>query len=106
MKKVKWLVTLKDRNLRPSCKIYEGVCSCGETCIGETIGNVEERWSEHNSVDNKLEQAEHLADNKEHSFSWSILLAAPKDGRTHKNLEAFFIAKLKPSFNRQQGSHT
>ena len=105
MKKVKSLFTLKDWNFRPSCKIYKGVCSCGETNIGETIGNVEERWSEQNSVDNKSEAAKHLADNKEHSFSWSILLAAPKDGRTHKNLEAFFIAKLKPSLNRQQDSN-
>ena len=104
-KKVKSLFTLKDWNFHPSCKIYKGVCSCGETNIGETIGNVEERWSEQNSVDNKSEAAKHLADNKEHSFSWSILLAAPKDGRTHKNLEAFFIAKLKPSLNRQQDSN-
>ena len=104
-KKVKSLFTLKDWNFHPSCKIYKGVCSCGETNIGETIGNVEERWSEQNSVDNKSEAAKRLADNKEHSFSWSILLAAPKDGRTHKNLEAFFIAKLKPSLNRQQDSN-
>ena len=32
------------------------------------------------------------------------LLAAPKDGRTRKNLEGFFIAKLKPSLNRQKDS--
>ena len=36
---------------------------------------------------------------------WSILLAAPKDGRTRKSLEAFFIAKLKPSLNRQEDSN-
>ena len=54
------------------------------TYIGETICNVEERWSEHNSADNKSEPAKHLADNKEHFFLWSILLAAPKDGRTGK----------------------
>ena len=59
----------------------------------------------HNSADNKSEPAKHLADNKEHSFLWSILLAAPKDGRTRKNLEAFFIAKLKPSLNRQEDSN-
>ena len=93
------------RNLHPSCKIYKGICSCGETYIGETIGNVEERWSEHNSADNKSKPAKHLADNKEHSFLWSILLDAPKDGRTRKNLEAFFIVKLKPSLNRQEDSN-
>ena len=104
-KKVKWIFTLKDCNLPPSCKIYKGVCSCGETYIGETICNVEERWSEQNSADNKSEPAKNLADNKEHSFLWSILLAVPKDGRTRKNLEAFFIVKLKPSLHRQEDSN-
>ena len=104
-KKVKSLFPLKDRNLHPSCKIYKGVCSCGEIYIGETIRNVEERWSEHNSADNKSEPAKHLASNKEHFFLWNILLDAPKDGRTRKNLEAFFIAKLKPSLNRQEDSN-
>ena len=65
-KKVKSLFPLKDRNLHPSCKICEGKCSCGETYIGETIRNVEERWSEHNSADNKSEPAKNLADNEEH----------------------------------------
>ena len=95
-KKVESLFPLKDRNLHPSYKIYKGICSCGETYIGETIRNVEERWSEHNSADNKSKPAKHLDDNEKHSFLWSILLDAPKDGRTCKNLEAFFIAKLKP----------
>ena len=86
-------------------QIYKDICSCGETYIGETIRNVEERWSEHNSADNKSEPAKHLASNKEHFFLWNILLDAPKDGRTRKNLEAFFIAKLKPSLNRQEDSN-
>ena len=104
-KKVKSPFTLKYRNLHPSCKIYKSVCSCGEIYIGETIRNIEERWSEHNPADNKSEPAKHLADNKEHSFLWSILLAAPKDGRTRKTLDAFFIAKLKPFLNRQEDSN-
>ena len=83
----------------------KGVCSCGETYIGETIRNVKERWSEHNYSDNKSEPAKHLADTKEHSFLWSVLLAAPKDDKTRKNVEAFFIAKLKPSLNRHEDSN-
>ena len=97
-KKVKSLFPLKDRNLHPSCKTYKGICSCGETYIGKTIRNVEERWSEHNSAEDKSEPAKHF-------FLRSILLVAPKDGRTRKNLEAFFIAKLKPSLNRQEDSN-
>ena len=42
-KKVKSLFPLKDRNLHPSCKIHKGISSCGETFVGETIRNVEER---------------------------------------------------------------
>ena len=104
-KKVKSLFPLKDRNLHPSCKIYKGACSCGEIYIGETIRNVEERWSEHNSAGNKSEPAKHLPDSEEHSFLWVILLSAPKNGRTRKNLEVLFIAKLKPSLNRQEDSN-
>ena len=103
-KKVKSLFPLKDGSQHPSCKIYQGIYGCGETYIGETILNVEERWSKHNSADNKSEPAKYLADNEEHSCLWSILLAAPKDGRTRKKL-AFFIAKLKPSLNRQEDSN-
>ena len=101
-KKVKSLLPLNNRNLYPSCKIYKSKCSCGESYIDETIHNIEELWSKHNSADNKSEPDKQLADNKEHSFLWSILLAAPKDGKTCKNLEAFFIAKLKLSLNRQE----
>ena len=90
-KKVKSIFPLKDRNLHPSCKSYKGVYSCGEIYIGEAMRNVEERWSEHSSAANKSEPAKHLADNEEHPFLWSILLAAPKDGRTRRNLEAFLL---------------
>ena len=36
-----------------------------------------------------------------HSFNWSVLLSAPKNTRTRKNLEAFVIAKMKPSLIEQ-----
>ena len=52
------------------------------------------------SVDDKEKLAKHLANNDEHSFLWSILLAAPKDSRTHRHLEAFIITKLKLSLNK------
>ena len=40
-KKVKQLFKLKSRNPHPSCVIYEGVCSCQESYIGETVRNIE-----------------------------------------------------------------
>ena len=60
MKKVKPYFPWKDPNLHPLCKIYEAICSCGETCTGETSCNVEECCSEHNSADNKSEQAKNF----------------------------------------------
>ena len=48
---VKSLFPLKDKNIHPSCVIYKGTCSCGETYIGEAIHNDGEnliRWGEHN----------------------------------------------------------
>ena len=46
-KKVKQLFKLKSRDPYPSCVIYEGVCSCQESYIGETVRNIEIRWQEH-----------------------------------------------------------
>ena len=91
---------MKDLILYPSCKIYKGICSCGETYIGETIRKVEERWSKYNSADHKSEPAKHLADNEEHSFLRIIFYAAQKDSRTPENLEVFFIIKLKQHLNK------
>ena len=40
--------------------------------ISKAIRNVEERWSEHNSANNKSDPAQH---NEKHSFLWRILIA-------------------------------
>ena len=82
------------------------MCSCGENYIHETILNVEEFWSEHNSVGNKPKQVKHLVYNEKHSLLWSILFATPEDGRTRKNLESFFITKLNASLSRQEDLNT
>ena len=60
------------------CNIYKGVCNCGETYIGETIRNVEERWSEHHSADNKPEPAKHMVITKNTPFSWVFYLLLQK----------------------------
>ena len=39
--------------------IYEGICHCGEKCIGETERNVSIRWSEHAGIMKKSEPAKH-----------------------------------------------
>ena len=42
--KVKQLFRLKGRNPHPSCVIYEGVYSCQESYIAETVRNAEITW--------------------------------------------------------------
>ena len=79
--------------------IYRGKCSCGEEDIGETERNVEKRWSEHKNPTEKTEPARHFSNNIGHLFAWEIPMPAPKDKRTHKNLEAFFIAVQKSLLN-------
>ena len=105
-RKVKSLFPLKDRNPHPSNVIYRGDCICGESYVGETVRNAEVRWSEHGDPKKKSEPSAHIDKNIEHEFTWRILARAPKLERKRKILEAFFIAKLKPSLNEQVVSHS
>ena len=43
-RKIQTLFHLKDKNLYPACKIYYGVCKCGEDYVGETKRNTITRW--------------------------------------------------------------
>ena len=99
-KKVKSFFPLKDKNLHPSCKFYYGLCSCGDY-VGETKRNVSVRYDEHNKPSNKSKPAAHLEQNNDHYFTWRILCNAPSNTRTRKNIEAFFIAVMRPSLNEQ-----
>ena len=105
-RKVKSLFPLKDKNLHPSYKIYQGDCSCGERYIGETNRNIETRWKEHGNVTAKslTKPAEHLKQFPSHKFEWRIVLNAPKNRRNRKNLEAALIALKRPKINDQLDS--
>ena len=59
--------------------------------IKKTERNVEKHWSKHKNLTQKTEPARHLPNNIGHLFACEILMAAPKDKRTSKNLEGFFI---------------
>ena len=61
-KKVKQRFKLKSKNPHPSCVIYEGVCVCEQTYIGETRRNVEVRWEEHENTSRKLKPQVFLED--------------------------------------------
>ena len=56
-----------------------------------TEKNVEKCWSKHNNTAEKSEPARHLHNNIGHLFASEILIPAPKDKRTRKNLEAFLL---------------
>ena len=96
---------LKDRVKHLSCVICEGKCLCGRRYIGETIGNSDIRWNEHERTTGKSEPAKHLANNKSHMFTWKGLASAPLYFCKRKILEAFIITKLKPDLNDQIANH-
>ena len=98
---MKQLFNLKDKNPYPSCKIYEGTCSCGSSYIGETKQNVQTRWLEHTNIKGNSEVAKHLYHNETHNFKWKILINGNKNFRIRKNLEASMIALKRPSLNEQ-----
>ena len=100
-RKIRTLFQLKDKSLHPACKIYEGICICGEKYIGETKRNVEIRWMEHNTPSVKSNPVKHLSDNIDHSFTWKAICNAPNRKTVRKILEAYFIATMKPSLNDQ-----
>ena len=100
-RKIKTLFSLKSRNPHPSCKLYEGTCTCGGIYIGETKRNVEVRWQEHNDPRGSSEPAKHLFQNPTHSYSWRVLMNAPQNTRVRRNLEASFVALRRPSLNNQ-----
>ena len=101
-KKVRQLFPLKKKNPYPSCKIYEGVCSCKENYVGETKRNVITRWNEHENPNKDSEPAKHLFQNPDYFFQWKVLMSAPANNCKRKNLEAFFIAVKHPTLNEKK----
>ena len=101
-RKIQTLFHLKDKNSYPACKIYYGVCECGEDYIGKTKRNTITRWSEHDNATKDSELARHLNKHITHAFTWKILCHASKKTDILKNLEAMFITLLKPSLNEQK----
>lgn len=104
-RKIRSLFPLKDKSKWPACVIYQGECSCGETYIGETDRNVNERWSEHNTPSGKSEPAKHLVDKPTHVFVWNVLSLAPNHKIKRKILEDYYIMIMSPTLNEQIASN-
>ena len=96
------LFSLKDRSIHPSYVIYKVTRSCCETYIEETIRNTLISWEEHNDPINKSEPAKHLKNNFHHVFNWVTLCKALQNYKGRHNLEASYIASLKPTLNEQK----
>ena len=101
---MKTLFKLKDPCIHPACKIYKGVCICGETYIGETIRNVETRWKEHNTPSDKSNPSKQINSHLDHIFTWSIICNTPTNKFKRKIIETYFIAINKPTLNDQLDS--
>ena len=102
---LKSLLSLKDKDVYPACKVYKGICSCESIYLGQKKRNVEVRYLEHNHPSGKSEPSKHLHQNINHVFTWSVICSAPKSDRTRKNLEAFYIALMRPNVNEQCNSN-
>ena len=59
-------------------------------------------WPEHNNLTKDSEPVSYLNKHINHVFTWSILCHVSKKTVISKNLEAIFIALLKPSLNEQK----
>ena len=104
-RKIRSLFPLKDRVKHKSCIIYEGICACGDKYIGETKRIAQLRFDEHNNPEKKSEPSKHLLHNRNHVFEWNMITSASRSLLKRKILEAFYIAKFKPSLNDQLESH-
>ena len=81
------------------------LCSCTGNYIGESKRNVATRWGEPNNPTHNSETAKHLNKNIQHTYNWKILASASKRTSTRNNLEAAYIAFLRPSLNEQLKSN-
>ena len=64
--------------------------------------NAEVRRNEHNNPTKSSELSKHLRSNINHYFTWVVISNAPKNAKTRKDLEASYIALLKPNLNEQK----
>ena len=97
---IRSLFPLKDRVEQVSCVVYEGICTCGKSYIGETVRNASIRWKEHTTPSPSAtlsDPAKHVVENPTHSFTWKVLTGAPRQNLKRLILEAYFIAKKRPT---------
>ena len=102
-RKIRTLFPLKDTIAHKANVIYKGTITTDSSTsyIGETKLMAELRWSQHQQPRHDSAPSKYLQDNPEKQFSWEILSASFTETNKRKIHEAFFIAKHKPSLNKQ-----
>ena len=75
--KIKSLFKIKDNVKNLSFVIYQGICSCGNNYIGETIRNAVTKIYEREQPNGKSEPSKHLKNSPGHKLDWMILSRAP-----------------------------
>ena len=104
-KKIKSLFPLKDKNIYPAWRICYGLSFCKGNYICESKNNTTTRWGQHNNHNQDSKTVKHLNKNIQHSYNQTILVNAFNHTRTRNNLEAIFIALLRPSLNNHLKSN-
>ena len=100
-KNIKQLFKLKSRKTLPSCVIYEVVCSCQESSIGETVRNFKIRLQEHEDTQKDSGLAKHLNNYPSHLLTWKGLSPASSIRSVRQNREASIITLKRPSLNER-----
>ena len=82
------MFSLKNRIKHKANIVYECICPCNESYIGETKSNAEIRWKEHcSNNDKKSKVAEHWLKSPDHIIDWQIITSAPQQQNKRKILE-------------------
>ena len=101
-KKFRSFFPLKDKNLHPSCKIYYGLCSCGEDYVRKTKRNVSVRYDECNKPSIKSKPAADLEKETLTIISLGGYCVMHHQMQEHVSiLRRFFIAIMRPSLKEQ-----
>ena len=96
-RKMESIFKLKDKITHPPHVIYQGKCTCGQTCIG----NLEVRVNEHLDVNEQWEPAKQISKHPNHKFTWEVLTTTAHSWLKRRVKEAFYIARSRPEPNKQ-----
>lgn len=69
--------------------------------LGETGRNASLRSDEHGDVNKMDDSSQHILNNFNHYFTWSIIRTAPKNQKKGEMIKGFFITLHKPTLNNQ-----